>query len=94
MEAYLTNEADRTSNMELKVDLSSSTNSDYKGVCTGGTAAGANSPAVPASPSGNLGGASSVVSKGTGSSAKPSASGRPGTFCFLFAGRYLFLVAW
>ncbi|KAJ7248500.1 hypothetical protein C8J57DRAFT_1240416 [Mycena rebaudengoi] len=85
MEAYLTNEADRTSNMDSKSTLSSSTNSDYKGVCTGGAAAGANNAAGPASPSGNLGGASSAVSKGTGSSAKSSASGRPG--------RYLFLVA-
>ncbi|KAJ6615628.1 hypothetical protein B0H10DRAFT_57112 [Mycena sp. CBHHK59/15] len=45
MEAYLTNEADRTSNMQINVDLSSSTNSNYNAICTGGS--GSAAPVAP-----------------------------------------------
>ncbi|KAJ7462017.1 hypothetical protein FB451DRAFT_477212 [Mycena latifolia] len=47
MEAYLTNEADRTSNMEIKVDMSSNTNSNYSAQCTGGSGSGATPAPAP-----------------------------------------------
>ncbi|KAJ6536700.1 hypothetical protein DFH09DRAFT_1369276 [Mycena vulgaris] len=45
MEAYIPNEADRSSNMEIKVDMSSSTNSNYSAICTGGSGSGGAAPA-------------------------------------------------
>ncbi|KAJ7937035.1 hypothetical protein B0H13DRAFT_195354 [Mycena leptocephala] len=82
MEAYLTDEADRTSNMEVSVAMSSTTNSNYSAICTGGQASGAGAASVsqPQSDNPSVGAISSKSTKAAWSTAsstpsKPSAGG-------------------